>query len=718
MATVHVNRASVARGESSVLTDVTRLAQADLSTEQFYSSLIERLPVPFGTIQRVAWLVDSDGDRPRFRAIGMGSDAPLPLGEEPHSAMLLQASKSKEATVLTPPAAQGESESLPIIVIAPLVLDGSAVALVEVLLQDSVHANTLQQFVGDLERVAAVAVTHHARQTQDSPATQLAQFTNAVHRSRRTEETCYAIANEARRMSGYDRVSVLVRRGQKYSLKAVSGQESIHRRSNLVKQLERFSSVALKVGEPFWFPSANDVESAEIQQYADLAAMSDAFAPFGFSEDGASGHEANAQVVEGDGVTSLPAKRTAGLAPQVEAALNAYLDTSHCLEVGLVPLYGAPAELEPEDQLQMGEVSRKPVGALVFERLSLSEMIEVPSTGTRDFLCQQSGLALCHAQAHDRIFLLPLWRRLGDAQRYFYETRRKLTISLLVTFAVAVSLLCFVPAPFHVTSPGQLVAMKRGNAFAPMAAVVQEIHVRENETVAKGQPLLTLRSPELDLEMQRLGGEERTLRKGIDAIRARRLVTQQIDDETAKSLQDDAAREQELLEQLRGIEKQMAIRERMQETLVVKSPIAGRVVTWDIENLLENRPVNQGQLLLEVVDAEGGWILELEVPDRKLAHVLHATKAESPMPVTYLLASDPSRRFQGELESIEQRTNTDGDQIQFARARVEIDAGDIRVSQPGTEVQARLDCGQRPLGYVWFHSVWEYVQARILFRIW
>ncbi|MFN3192089.1 MAG: efflux RND transporter periplasmic adaptor subunit [Aureliella sp.] len=711
MATVNVNRAREPRGSGSVLTDVTRLAQADLSTEQFYTSLLEQLPVPFGTIHRVAWLVESHDGNPRFRAVGTAGDVLLPLEADPHNAILEQACARDEATVLTPPASQAESETLPIIVIAPLVLNGVTVALVEVLLQESVHPSALQKFVGELERVAAVAVTHHTRQSHDSPAMQLGQFTNSVHRSRRTEETCYAIANEVRRISGYDRVSVLVRHGQRYALRAVSGQESIHRRSNLVRQLEHFSSVALKVGEPFWFPSAADVESAGIRQFADLGELIDSAAIHGLDE-------INGSVAGASEEVSEAVQREGGLAPQIESALNAYLDTSHCLEVGLVPLYGAAVELEPEDQVQIGEVSRKPVGALVFERLSLTDIAEVPSRVTQEFLTEQSGLALGHALAHDRIFLLPLWRWLGGTQRYFYETRRKLTISVLVAVAALIAVLCFVPAPFHITSPGHLEALERGNAFAPMGAIVQEIHIRENESVQAGQLLLTLRSPELELEMQRLGGEERTLRKGIDAIRARRLVTQQIDDETAKALQDDAAREQELLEQLRGIEKQVAIRQRMQSTLEVKSPIAGRVVTWDIENLLENRPVNQGQLLLQVVNADGGWELELEVPDRKLAHVLRAAGDEKPLSVTYLLASDPSQRFQGELVSLEQRMNTGGDQSQFARARILINGTDIQVSQPGTEVQARIDCGRKPLGYVWFHSVWEYVQARVLFRIW
>ena len=34
----------------------------------------------------------------------------------------------------------------------------------------------------------------------------------------------------------------------------------------------------------------------------------------------------------------------------------------------------------------------------------------------------------------------------------------------------------------------------------------------------------------------------------------------------------------------------------------------------------------------------------------------------------------------------------------------------------GAEVSAKIDCGRRSLGYVWFHDVLEFIQTKILFR--
>ncbi|NBW97742.1 MAG: hypothetical protein EBR28_13705, partial [Planctomycetia bacterium] len=36
----------------------------------------------------------------------------------------------------------------------------------------------------------------------------------------------------------------------------------------------------------------------------------------------------------------------------------------------------------------------------------------------------------------------------------------------------------------------------------------------------------------------------------------------------------------------------------------------------------------------------------------------------------------------------------------------------------GASVTARIACGRRSLGYVWFHDVLSFIQTRILFRLW
>jgi len=50
--------------------------------------------------------------------------------------------------------------------------------------------------------------------------------------------------------------------------------------------------------------------------------------------------------------------------------------------------------------------------------------------------------------------------------------------------------------------------------------------------------------------------------------------------------------------------------------------------------------------------------------------------------------------------------------------RVAVNKDDIPPeSRTGSGVSAKIDCGKRSLGYVWFHDVIEFIQSKILFRI-
>jgi len=72
----------------------------------------------------------------------------------------------------------------------------------------------------------------------------------AVHETLDPVATAFVLANEARRIIGCDRVSVLVKRRRKLVLEAVSGQESVERRASAVQLIEALVRVVAKAGEP------------------------------------------------------------------------------------------------------------------------------------------------------------------------------------------------------------------------------------------------------------------------------------------------------------------------------------------------------------------------------------------------------------------------------------------------------------------------------------
>ena len=61
--------------------------------------------------------------------------------------------------------------------------------------------------------------------------------------------------------------------------------------------------------------------------------------------------------------------------------------------------------------------------------------------------------------------------------------------------------------------------------------------------------------------------------------------------------------------------------------LEVYSPIDGQIVTWDLKNRLEGRPVQRGPALLRVANPEGDWELDLHMPEDRMGHIARARNA-------------------------------------------------------------------------------------------
>jgi hypothetical protein len=82
-----------------------------------------------------------------------------------------------------------------------------------------------------------------------------------------------------------------------------------------------------------------------------------------------------------------------------------------------------------------------------------------------------------------------------------------------------------------------------------------------------------------------------------------------------------------------------------------------------------------------------------------------------------MLATHPGDEFVGTVKEIDRVADDSGEEGSHVLVRVAIDKSQLPDLRPGASVTARIDCGTEPLGYVWFHDVWEFVQTQILFRL-
>ena len=168
------------------------------------------------------------------------------------------------------------------------------------------------------------------------------------------------------------------------------------------------------------------------------------------------------------------------------------------------------------------------------------------------------------------------------------------------------------------------------------------------QAVGAQEELIRLRDPELQFEAERVLGELETTRKQLAGIEAERLRTDRASRSDRREAAQQSAEEESLKKRIEGLQRQRAILKAREEKLSVRSPIEGQVLTWDVEQLLQSRPVARGQILMTVADLEGPWVLELEIPDDRIADVTEAIRSqEKSLTVRFILATSPEVRYVG-----------------------------------------------------------------------
>jgi hypothetical protein len=132
--------------------------------------------------------------------------------------------------------------------------------------------------------------------------------------------------------------------------------------------------------------------------------------------------------------------------------------------------------------------------------------------------------------------------------------------------------------------------------------------------------------------------------------------------------------------------------------------------------------VTRGESLLEIADPDKEWELEVLMPEKRTGHIAEArAKTKGKLPVTFFLATNPAEQMQGEVEIEELSAEVRGETGNTVLVRVSFDQDKLHkvVAKPkiGASATAKIHCGQRAIGYVWFHDLVDFIRAKVLFRI-
>jgi hypothetical protein len=375
--------------------------------------------------------------------------------------------------------------------------------------------------------------------------------------------------------------------------------------------------------------------------------------------------------------------------------LDEYLDETHVRAVRCVPLPDAAAE---------GQI-KSPVGALAVEQFS-AEGVEHWDQRL-DTLAGHAAQALARAVAESRRG----WKRL--LWPFGSLTQGAIVLLLLAALVAGGIALAWIPADFTIEAEGRLMPVRRRGVFAPADAIVSEILVDDGAMLREGDPLLRLIDPELDLESSRLQGELETATANLAAVQARKKLRLRDRDIDTSEL---SIEEEELKATITGLERQLQVVDDQRARLVVASPLAGEVARWDLRDVLQGLPVRHGQHLLDVYDVgdDAPWQLELQVPDDVSGYVREAALAGHPA-VEFAFQTNAAEEYQGTLDTFADVTDIDSQGELSVRGTVPLKPGLVTSPRRGASVIAKIHCGRRSLGFVWFREVIEFVHRRVLF---
>ena len=650
---------------------VAGLSQSDLTPSEFYAELMDRIVPALAATGGAVWTGRPAGGVELQYQVNLpgGLLSEDREGARRHGRLVEQVLGTGKGKLSPPQSGTADSDQAAnptelAVILSPWSFEDSS-GVVEVFQRPGASPSAQQGCLRFLSAICELVTDFHRnRQLRGfrqriEQLGRFEQFTERVHRTLDLTSTAYEIANEGRRLIGCDRLSVAVLQRRRWRVLAISGVDSVNRRANAVRHLERLAKAVTTAGEPVWYDGA-----------------------------------------------------AADLAPEIEERLGAYVDESHARALVLLPL-AAPHGEGPLDEEEHREPPRV-VGALVVEQFrgGLDERLRAGV----DVIRNHSASALANAIEYESGPVVRLLRALGKVGWTVGVKHWGKTAAALVALAAVVIALATVPADFQVEAHGELQPRGRRDVFAPSDGVVSELEVAHADQVGADQVLLVMRRPELDFEFKRVWGELQTARKRLAAVEAERLQNRRETEDERRQYGRLTAQEEELREEIASFEKQYEILEAQQAELAVRSPIDGEVLTWDLRQLLEARPVNRGQVLMTVADLEGPWVLEIRVPDDRVAHVLAAQQEIGEgLDVSFVLAADPGLRLRGKIDRVGIRTEVSETEDAFVLATVRIHRDEIAELIPGGSVVAKIDCGRRAVGYVWFHDLWEAIQTWVLF---
>ncbi|MBQ7814758.1 MAG: hemolysin D, partial [Thermoguttaceae bacterium] len=321
-----------------LVNEIAEISRSDASPEEFQAEFLPRVVTALGAVGGAFWSADETGRLSLGYQVNL-QEAKLHEDEEAnkkHSAFLYNALRSTDTDMLVPPRSGGEGANEGgnptdfLVVVGVVATELERVGIVEIFQRPDSNPAAQKgylQFVRQVTRYAADFYKNRQLKNfsdRQNLWTQLEDFTRNIHKTLDFKETVYTVANEGRRLIECDRVSIAICRGRKARVEAVSGQDMVDKRSETAKLLGDLATAVVAANEPI--------------------------------------------VYTGD---------SSQLAPQVETAIEEYVDASHTKAIAVYPLVPRRVDENDADETERDKkIVDPPFGALIVEQIENARVSE------------------------------------------------------------------------------------------------------------------------------------------------------------------------------------------------------------------------------------------------------------------------------------------------------------------------------------------------------
>ncbi|MCG6157165.1 GAF domain-containing protein [Rubinisphaera margarita] len=662
-----MNEPTASERIAACVQNVEKLARQDLPREEFFRQFLQSVSQGCRAPAAAIWGVQQNGlnviAEENLAATGAMNDQQI---AQKNMKLLAEVVNNSQSVAIGASGTKSDLRPTPhLFVCSPIFENKKCVAVMQLFFPEKVSEDAQKGLLQFSEHLAGLASLHVSGK-MTSPVTvntkdfweSMDRFLLDLHNGLDTHQVASTAANDSRQLLAADRVAIAMKWGHKTRMMAVSGQDKVNRRSNLMQKLNRLTRTVYATGKPF-------IHTGELKE----------------------------------------------LAPQVEKQLADYLEESNARMLAIYPLVHKDREHKAEDRPQDKKKPDLLIGAMVVELLT-SNQWDPDRQAAAELMSDHIATAIHNADEHEKIFLLPVWRTIG---RGFRALRGKTLAKTLVISGLVLAVvlaLMLIKYPYRATGDGRLMPVVQRDVFAQLDAEVQEVLVRGGEPVKKGELLVQLTNPQLQSEFLRVQGE---ISEKSFLVRAQQAELEEV---ARAGREDEAVRLQgqiaETQIEVNSLKKELEILQDRISKLKVFSPIDGVIATFQVDQLLRNRPVRRGDVLMEVMDPKGAWHLELEVKDKRMGHMLRAQQERDPkLDVEYVLATDPETTYEGHLQKISTRTAVNqeaGNVVQVVASINEEELPELRI---GAEVKAKIDCGRMTLGYVLFGDALDFIRIQL-----